>query len=92
MALATLQIYLGEKDVEGGATRIIGNNGHYVDIEPKQGRVLLFQHRHLFHSGEGVIKGVKYTLRSDLLYTVKDANEEEDYYSDTEHVDSDASS
>ncbi|KAF9559350.1 hypothetical protein CPC08DRAFT_708884 [Agrocybe pediades] len=90
MALATLQIYLGEPDVEGGATRILGSKGKYVDIEPKLGRVLLFQHRNVYHSGEGVTKGVKYTLRSDLMYTVKPAEEEKAYLSDTIHVDPDA--
>jgi len=59
----TLQIYLGDEEVEGGATRI--STGYrdkeaFVDIEPKKGRVLIFQQRGLFHSGEDVIKGVKY--------------------------------
>ncbi|KAF8900894.1 hypothetical protein CPB84DRAFT_1708821 [Gymnopilus junonius] len=71
-ARATLQIYLGEDGLEGGATRILGDHGKYLDIEPKKGRVLIFQHRGLHHSGEDVVKGVKYTLRSDFLFRARD--------------------
>lgn len=56
--------------MKGGATRILGPKGRYVDIEPKKGRVLIFQQRGLAHSGEDVIEGVKYTLRSDFMYRV----------------------
>jgi hypothetical protein len=56
--------------VEGGATRIFGRGekGPFVDIEPKKGRVLIFQQRGLFHSGEDVTKGVKYAVRSDFMF------------------------
>ena len=67
----TIQIYLGDAEVEGGATRIftrLGDKGAFVDIEPKKGRVLIFQQRGLFHSGEEVTKGVKYALRSDFMF------------------------
>ncbi|KAF9032394.1 hypothetical protein BJ165DRAFT_1517538 [Panaeolus papilionaceus] len=65
----TIQIYLGEDGVEGGATRIAGGSpGKYVDVFPKKGRVLIFQHKDVFHSGEEVTSGLKFTLRSDLLY------------------------
>ena len=40
----------------------------YLDVEPKVGRVLIFQHRNLLHSGDDVIRGTKYTLRTDLMY------------------------
>ena len=68
----TLQIYLGDDNVEGGATRIIGRNRKYVDIEPKKGRVLIFQQRSLSHSGEDVTKGVKYALRSDFMFRTRE--------------------
>lgn len=67
----TIQIYLGDEEVEGGATRIFGgrrNDQAFVDIEPKKGRVLIFQQRGLFHSGEEVTKGVKYAVRSDFMF------------------------
>ena len=40
----------------------------FVDIEPKKGRVLIFQQRGLFHRGEDVTKEVKYALRSDFMF------------------------
>ena len=38
------------------------------EVEPKIGRVLIFQHRDLLHSGADVTSGVKLTLRTDLMY------------------------
>ncbi|KXL46739.1 hypothetical protein M433DRAFT_153456 [Acidomyces richmondensis BFW] len=45
---------------------------HRVDVIPKAGRILLFQHRGLLHSGDDVVKGVKYTMRTDLMYTLEE--------------------
>jgi hypothetical protein len=39
-----------------------------LDVNPKMGSVLLFQHAHLLHSGDDVISGTKITLRTDLMY------------------------
>jgi predicted 2-oxoglutarate/Fe(II)-dependent dioxygenase YbiX len=64
----TIQIYLGEDGVEGGATRIMDTSTKYFDVEPRKGRVLIFQQRGIYHSGEEVTKGVKYAVRSDILF------------------------
>lgn len=40
-----------------------------VRVFPKTGSVLVFQQRNLFHSGEDVFRGVKYTVRSDVMFT-----------------------
>ncbi|KAH6914764.1 hypothetical protein BKA70DRAFT_1383023 [Coprinopsis sp. MPI-PUGE-AT-0042] len=64
----TVQIYLGEEDVKGGSTRFTGNKKRYLDVLPKKGRVLVFQQRGLWHSGEDVTEGLKYALRSDFLF------------------------
>jgi len=79
----TLQIYLnGDKEsLKGGATRfwprgyhILSSSTkakksmHYVDVESRTGRVLIFEHEGLVHSGEEVIKGVKYSMRTDFMY------------------------
>ncbi|KAG9188091.1 hypothetical protein G6011_02014 [Alternaria panax] len=74
----TLHLYLndavlknGEKQLEGGATTFFnGRMNHRVDVVPKTGRVLLFQHRNLIHSGDDVVKGIKYTLRTDIMYAM----------------------
>ncbi|KAF9467106.1 hypothetical protein BDZ94DRAFT_1156757 [Collybia nuda] len=64
----TLQIYLKNEKMSGGATRFQGNNGRFVDIEPKVGRVLIFQQKKMYHSGQEVTKGLKYALRSDFMF------------------------
>ena len=55
----------------GGATRfhsLSWDDEKYLDVDPKVGRVLIFQHRGLLHSGDEVAKGIKMTLRTDLMY------------------------
>ncbi|KAL9597595.1 MAG: hypothetical protein Q9219_005034 [cf. Caloplaca sp. 3 TL-2023] len=74
----TLHLYLNEQEplvpgakVEGGATRfhsLSWDEEKYFDVEAKTGRVLIFQHRDLLHSGDDVRNGVKYTLRTDLMF------------------------
>lgn len=69
-------INLNEEDspdalLEGGATTFHSNfdMDQRYDADPKIGRVLIFQQRGLWHSGDYVRNGVKYTMRSDLMYT-----------------------
>ncbi|KAF7299822.1 P4Hc domain-containing protein [Mycena chlorophos] len=53
----------------GGATRFwTPDKKHFLDVEPRVGRVLVFQQRMLVHSGEEVLSGVKYTMRGDFMY------------------------
>ncbi|KAJ7069296.1 hypothetical protein C8F01DRAFT_511732 [Mycena amicta] len=53
----------------GGATRFwTRDKKHFLDVEPRVGRVLVFQQRMLVHSGEEVTSGVKYTMRGDFMY------------------------
>lgn len=55
--------------LQGGATTFHSHNmKRKYDVLPKTGRVLIFQHRNLWHSGDDVVQGVKYTMRSDILY------------------------
>jgi hypothetical protein len=59
----------GEEPLVGGATTFHSlNMGRDLHVEPKAGRVLLFQHRSLLHSGEDVVKGTKLTMRTDIMY------------------------
>ena len=54
----------------GGATTFhsLLDDDINFDVLPKIGRILLFQHRGLLHSGDDVLQGVKYTMRTDLMY------------------------
>jgi hypothetical protein len=55
--------------LDGGATTFHSHNlTRKYDVFPKTGRVLIFQHRNLWHSGDDVVRGVKYTMRSDIMY------------------------
>jgi hypothetical protein len=70
----TLQLYLNGSvsnggDVNGGATTFhSADMTRSLDVLPKTGRVLIFQHMHLVHSGAQVLEGIKYTMKTDLLY------------------------
>lgn len=73
----TLHLYLNDSVAEagdaaalvGGATSFLSSNDQRkVDVDPKAGRVLIFQHSGLNHSGDRVTKGVKYTMRTEIMY------------------------
>jgi hypothetical protein len=75
----TIHLYLNDSKVEvedaelvGGATTFYSNDEkRRIDVDPKAGRVLIFQHRRLNHSGDNVIAGTKYTMRTDIMYEFK---------------------
>lgn len=46
-----------------------------IDVDPKTGRVLIFQHKKLLHAGADVTAGIKYTMRTDLMYKLVDKEE-----------------
>ncbi|KAH9809197.1 oxidoreductase domain-containing protein [Teratosphaeria destructans] len=57
----------------GGATTFHSKDMKYrFDVLPRTGRVLLFQHRSLVHSGDDVANGVKYTVRTDLMFALEE--------------------
>lgn len=63
----------------GGATTfhcMSFNEDRDYHVLPKSGRILLFQHRTLMHSGAEVLSGVKYTMRTDLMYAVASSKSE----------------
>jgi len=57
----TFMVYLND-NFEGGDTTFRG-----LRIQPKQGMALIFLHS-LYHEGSEVTQGVKYVLRSDVMY------------------------
>lgn len=62
----TFMIYLNE-DFEGGSTDF-----GWESVKPAQGMALVFPHR-LRHQGAAVKTGIKYVLRTDVLYAEKGA-------------------
>lgn len=61
----TLLLYLNN-DCEGGQTRVEVPAGTY-EVQPETGLALLFLHR-LLHEGAPVTTGVKYVLRTDIMF------------------------
>lgn len=59
----TFLVYLNE-GFEGGETALLDLD---VTVKPRTGRALLFQHA-ILHEGCEVTAGVKYALRSDVMY------------------------
>ncbi|MBL8937112.1 MAG: 2OG-Fe(II) oxygenase [Archangium sp.] len=59
----TFLVYLNTCEA-GGATRF---NDLELDVQPSTGAALLFNH-HLLHEGAPVLAGLKYVVRTDLLY------------------------
>lgn len=57
----TFMIYLNE-GYQGGATRF-----EEIEVVGQLGMALVFEHS-LFHEGAEVLDGVKYVLRSDIMY------------------------
>ena len=67
VSLITILLYLNE-EFEGGTTRFYDRRErYYTDLKPKTGSVLIFQHD-LVHEGVEVKTGVKYVLRTDIMY------------------------
>ncbi|QSZ37005.1 hypothetical protein DSL72_009097 [Monilinia vaccinii-corymbosi] len=59
--------------LRGGATTFHSKDmKERLDVDPKVGRVLIFQHRRLLHSGDDVVAGTKITMRSDLMFRLED--------------------
>lgn len=62
-SLLTLMVYLNE-GFAGGATAFLD---YGLEVVPRTGMALIFQH-FLLHEGCAVQSGVKYALRSDVMY------------------------
>ncbi|RJE23506.1 P4Hc [Aspergillus sclerotialis] len=65
-----------EGELLGGATSFVSgfaDEDTKVRVFPKTGSVLLFQQNGMFHEGDPVVRGVKYTLRTDGMYRLVDS-------------------
>lgn len=73
----TVQLYLNEK-FKGGSTRFLSgtNRVRHYDVKPRTGSVLVFDHD-LLHEGSKVSGGVKYSVRTDIMFTAPREHREE---------------
>lgn len=62
----TLLVYLNA-GFEGGRTRFWFAGGEEISVQPETGMALFFLHERT-HEGEQVNAGVKYVLRTDVMY------------------------
>ena len=83
MSFYTVNIYLNEhiKEFTGGRTIFYdynesGGYGAIYDIKPKPGLALIFNHttQSYLHGGEKLESGVKYIMRTDIMYRKYDAH------------------
>lgn len=65
-SLLTLLVYLND-DFLGGETAF-----RFEQIKPSTGTALVFPHL-LMHQGNPIVEGIKYVLRTDVMYRVADA-------------------
>ena len=63
----TVQLYLNQS-FEGGETTFLGGANEKEAVIPKIGSVLVFEHR-LLHEGSILLSGIKYAIRTDVMYT-----------------------
>ena len=84
----TLHLYLNTEaslaedpmaaSLKGGSTTFFACDlRERVDVVPKAGRVLIFQQRDFIHSGEDVVGGLKYTMRTDILYAKESGGDDD---------------
>ncbi|KAK3996727.1 hypothetical protein QBC44DRAFT_317451 [Cladorrhinum sp. PSN332] len=91
--LFTVHLYLNDSKAEageeaelvGGATTLFSSDEkRRMDVNPKAGRVLIFQHSGVLHSGDDVKEGVKFSVRTDIIYRLAQQEEEEEGSKKTE--------
>merc|ERR1712070_811861 len=70
----TVQLYLHDvPEAHGGATTFLGDRATRLPCQPRCGSVLLFT-QDLMHEGSLVTAGIKYTMRTEVMYTTKPPN------------------
>ncbi|KAL7810274.1 hypothetical protein V8C44DRAFT_332785 [Trichoderma aethiopicum] len=69
----TVHLYLNDKGLVGGATAFLSRDrSKRLNVNPKAGSVLIFQHPMLTHEGAEVLEGTKYTMRTEIMYRWED--------------------
>src|SRR5262249_52766950 len=73
----TVNIYLNS--THGGPTRFLQRGGNGVslhEVQPKPGLALIFRHP-IYHDGAPLKSGLKYIVRSDIVYKRRPSDPEE---------------
>merc|ERR1711994_340843 len=75
ISFITIQLYLNEGFEGGNTTFMSDGTSKNLGVVPKIGRILVFQHE-ILHEGSMLVKGAKYTMRTEVMYAVPDPAEE----------------
>ena len=77
MSLISVLIYLND-DYKGGTTNFLNYNDEKQKFAPKitQGMVLMFEHK-IYHEGAMLLKGTKYIIRTDVMFSYDEVDDEE---------------
>ncbi len=68
----TVMLYLNDGgEFTGGATRFYDGDRVVEAVAPREGQAIVFDHRS-WHDGEAVHAGVKYVMRTDVMYRLED--------------------
>lgn len=67
----TIQMYLNEGFKGGSTTFMDYNMKNRKEVVPKTGMILVFDHD-IMHEGSELIKGRKYSMRTDVMYSASD--------------------
>lgn len=73
----TVLVYLNQGYLGGETVFLLDNGKPYYTFKGETGDVLIFEHE-VLHSGHMVLEGVKYILRTDVLYPLADDNSDTD--------------
>lgn len=81
-SFVTVQIYLnGEDGLVGGETTFLRDRGPWEEkmnaVGPRTGRVVIFEHE-ILHEGSKIFSGVKYVIRTDVMYARECGTKEEE--------------
>jgi len=83
-SLMTVLLYLNS-GMKGGSTKFVHDNNPLLDVEivPEPGLVLIFQHD-IYHEGTMLEDGVKFNVRSDVMFRRPIQRMRQDWDSDSD--------
>jgi len=67
MSCMSVYIFLNQ-NYKGGLTTFRSDESRHLDIQPRTGSMLIFEHD-ILHEAQSVSKGKKYLLRTDIMYS-----------------------
>jgi len=73
-SMFTINIYLNDCPIDSGGQTVFTMNGQQTSVQPLAGLCLAFRQpttKRYLHEGTELLKGLKYLIRSDVMYRMK---------------------